>query len=76
MPKGRLEFNLPEEEPEFLTAINAGSWKGIVWDMDQYLRNKIKYSSDDLPDEVYLETLQLVRDELWDLINQNKLNLE
>lgn len=75
MSKGRLEFNLPEEESEFLTAVNASSWKGVLLDMDQYLRNKIKYTSDDVP-ELYIETLQLVRDELWNLLNEKGLTLD
>ena len=42
--KATLEFNLPEEEEEHQTAFNGAHWRSISIDMDQYLRNKIKYA--------------------------------
>ena len=53
-----LKFNLPEDKEEFDTASKAMDWALLVWDIDQFIRNKIKYEQD--RDGV----LQLVRNEL------------
>jgi molecular chaperone GrpE (heat shock protein) len=75
MPKGILEFNLPEEQDEFELANNAGKYYSVIWDIDQYMRNQIKYASDDTP-ELYREIIQMVRDELYNILETNNLNLD
>jgi hypothetical protein len=42
-----LKFNLPEEQNDFDIACKAMSWALVVWDMDQKLRNWIKYGDED-----------------------------
>ncbi len=42
--KAILEFNLPEEDVEHLTAINGGKYRLILFAHDQWLRAKIKYN--------------------------------
>ena len=74
MPKATLEYNLPEEQDEFELAANAGKYYSVLWDIDQYMRNKVKYASDDTP-ELYREAIQMVRDELWKLLNENNIDL-
>ena len=56
--KATLEFNLPEEEEQFDVATKAMDWVLLAWDIDQFMRNKIKYEQD--RDGI----LQLVRDRL------------
>ena len=56
--KAELIFNLPEDKEEFDVATKAMDWSLVVWDIDQFIRNKIKYDQD--RDGV----LQLVRNEL------------
>ena len=56
--KAILEFNLPEDKEEVDTASRAMDWSLLVLDIDQFIRNKIKYEQD--RDGV----LQLVRNEL------------
>ena len=56
--KAILEFNLPEDKEEFDAASKGMDWALLVWDIDQFIRNKIKYEQD--RDGV----LQLVRNEL------------
>ena len=41
-----LKFNLPEDKEEFDTASKAMDWALLVWDIDQFIRNKIKYEQD------------------------------
>ena len=56
--KAILEFNLPEDKEEFDTASKGMEWALLVWHIDEFIRNKIKYEQD--RDGV----LQLVRNEL------------
>ena len=56
--KAILEFNLPEDREEYVAASRGMEWALLVWHIDQFIRNKIKYEQD--RDGV----LQLVRNEL------------
>ena len=65
--KAILEFNLPEDKEEFDVASRGMDWALLAWDMDQFIRNKIKYEQDS--DGV----LQLVRDKLNCLMEEKGL---
>ena len=56
--KALLEFNLPEDREEYVAASRGMEWALLVWHIDQFIRNKIKYEQD--KDGI----LQLVRNEL------------
>ena len=56
--KAILEFNLPEDKEEFDAASKGMDWSLLVWHIDQFIQNKIKYEQD--RDGI----LQLVRNEL------------
>ena len=71
--KAILEFNLPEDQPEFNTAIKGGDWKHVCWQMDQLLRKHLKYDDDLKEDEVKM--LQYVRDEFHQFMNENNVDL-
>jgi len=43
--KATLEFNLPEEQEEHQTAIDAQKWKSLMVDFLQEYRNRLKYGS-------------------------------
>lgn len=45
MGKIILEFDSVEEAQEARTALDGNKWKSLVWDLDQKLRNTIKYES-------------------------------
>ena len=75
MPKVILEFDSFEESEELKSALDGGKWKCVAWDLDQYLRGKIKYNEDSVSGEV-LDALEKVREELHDLINSSQLHLE
>ena len=53
-----LKFNLPEDQDQFDVATKAMDWSLLVWHIDQFIRNKIKYEQD------REGVLQLVRNEL------------
>ena len=42
--KAILEFDLPEDKEEFDVASKGMDWALLAWDIDQLLRNKLKYS--------------------------------
>ena len=63
-----LKFNLPEDTEEFAVATKAMDWSLLVLDIDQFIRNKIKYEQD--KDGI----LQLVRDRLHFNMEEKGLN--
>ena len=72
--KAILEFNLPEDQPEFNTAIKGSDWKHVCWEMEQYLRTQIKYAPDEMSQEKY-DTLEEVREEFNRIMNQNGVDV-
>ena len=66
--KAILEFDLPEEEEQFNAANKGMDWALLVWDIDQFIRNKIKYEQD--KDGI----LQLVCDRLHFNMEEKGLN--
>ena len=74
MPKATIQYNLPEEQSEFDLANNASKYYSVLWDLDQYLRNFVKYPSD-REDPILTDTMAKVRDELWKLMNEHNLDL-
>jgi hypothetical protein len=75
MPTATLIFNLPEEQEDFEIANHASKYYSIIWDLDQFMRNQIKYTDEHTP-ELFIEAVQLVRDELWNLMNEKNLTLD
>jgi hypothetical protein len=77
MPKATLEYNLdlPEDLEEFELASNARKYSLVLWELDQYLRNFVKYPSD-REDPILTDTMAKVRDELWRLMKEYNLNLD
>ena len=71
--KAILEFNLPEDQPEFNTAIKGSDWKHVCWEMDQYLRKRVKY--DDGLTEEQLEVYEDMRGEFWRMMKENNVDL-
>jgi hypothetical protein len=67
-----LKFNLPEETEEFETAVNASNYKNALSELNQYLRNESKWSSDENKSEIAQE----VRDELFRLMSENNIIID
>jgi len=75
MPIATLTFDLDEEQYEFEQAVNAGKFRSVLWDLDQFLRNKTKYASDDVTKE-QIEAYYALRDELHKLIDEHNITLD
>ncbi len=70
--KASLRFNLPEETTEHQTALDGWKWKVVVEQMDETLRQKLKY--EDLTEEDD-ELIAEIREELRSLIEGQGLVL-
>ena len=70
--KGILEFDLRDDQKEFETAVNADRYKSLIWDLDQYLRQQIKYNADNLSNDT-ITAFQIMRDKIsQELIDNNR----
>lgn len=82
MAKITLEFDAIEEAQEARDAINGGRWKALVWDLDQKLRNTIKYESsvvaygDKPATEIEIMIAEQYREIIQELINDYGLSLD
>ena len=69
--KAILEFILPEDKIEFDTATKAMDWAILAWEIDQSIRNRLKYQSEKLDTSSAKEELELLRNELHALMEDN-----
>ena len=76
MAKAILEFDLNEVEDvtAHKRAVKAIDMAIVLWDMDQYLRNQLKYN-DKITGEVY-DTLDKAREQLREFMNQHNVDLD
>jgi hypothetical protein len=72
---GVLRFNLedPETEREFHKATKATEAFLCLWEIDQWLRGKLKYGQDYKNAD---EALQAARDELSDIMTGRKISID
>jgi hypothetical protein len=73
--KAILEFNLPEDQQDFDLATKGLKFWSVLWELDQSLRAKTKYASDDLPQDKY-DAYQEIRDELRELMSDSNLSFD
>lgn len=71
--KAILEFNLPEENHEFLNATQGAKMKSILWEMREYLRRRLKY--DDYNNDQF-EVLESCKNKLTDLLFEESIDLD
>jgi hypothetical protein len=73
--KAILEFDLNEERAEFELVVNANKWYCVVWDIDQELRRRTKYASDE-DDEKVVEALYKFRETVGEIMSKYNVNFE
>jgi hypothetical protein len=71
MPKYTIEFHHDEEE-EFQICIKSMDYWNALFDIDQWLRNKLKY--EDITEEQY-KAFEEVRNELHQKLKEYNINL-
>lgn len=72
--KATLEFTLPEEQEQFEDASNGWKWSHAMWQLDQFLRAKVKYASDDASEES-IDAYQNAREELHRILSDDNLEM-
>jgi len=73
--KAILEFNLPEDQVDFKLANDAGKMHAALWEYNEWLRQILKHTPDNITDEqiaIYAEC----REHLLDVLNDNNVNLD
>jgi hypothetical protein len=71
MAKGKLTFNLPEEQIEWEMANKAGDMYSLLMDLDNELRNHLRYTSHP---EWHMETVENIRRILTDAMLERGIN--
>ena len=73
--KAILEFDLNEERAEFELVVNANKWYCVAWDIDQELRRRTKYASDE-DDEKIVEALYQFRETVGEIMSKYGVTFE
>ena len=68
-----LKFALPDDKTEFEAATKGMDWAILAWDIDQYIRSRLKYQSEKLDTSSAKEELEILRNELRDLMEESGL---
>ena len=71
--KAILEFILPDDKVEFEAATKSMDWAILAWDIDQYIRSRLKYQTEKLNTSSAKEELELLRYELHNLMEDSGL---
>lgn len=66
--KAVLEFALPEDKDDFKLATDGHLWYQAILDIDEWLRQKIKFEDQN--------RLQIARDELHQILSYHNISLE
>ena len=74
--KAILEFNLPEDQPDFDLAVNGAKAQSTLWEFDQWLRAQYKYMSDEEYSEDKYETYEKCREQLRELMFENGVKFD
>jgi hypothetical protein len=73
--KAILEFNLPEDSEEHQVAVKARDLYLALWDIDQWLRGKVKYSEGKEFEDPE-DALDKTREQLREIMSGYGLNFE
>ena len=72
--KVTIEFNLPEQQEKYEDFMNGEKWKYVVREFDEYMREMLKWNTENL-DESQLLTVRQIRSMLFNYIEQENLRL-
>jgi len=73
MPKAILEFKLPDDNFDYKCANNGYAFYSILCELDNFLRENLKYEHKYKDAD---EALQATRNVLWELLGDEGLNLD
>ena len=66
--KAILEFELREDKEEFDAASKGMDWAIVAWDIDQYIRNRLKYQTEKLDTLSAKKELEFLREALNEML--------
>lgn len=67
MAKAILEFNLPDDQEQFMLAVKGWDMMQVISELDEDLRVQTKYAPDTMSQEAY-DTLKQTRNKLRELM--------
>jgi len=73
--KVNVEYILPEDTEDFKLFTHANSLRDIIWNLNSYMRELIKYQSNTLP-ESNVEVVELIKDKLIEEMNNHNLSFD
>ena len=73
MAKVTIEFDSIEDKDEMEMCLNGMKWYLLAWELDQYLRGRLKYS--ELSEEVYKE-MDDTREKLHEIMRYNGITFD
>jgi len=68
-----LKFALPDDKTEFEAATKSMDWAILAWDIEQYIRNRLRYQTEKLDTSSAKEELDLLRNELHSMMEDSGL---
>ena len=68
-----IEFDTVEDKEEMEMCLNGSKWYLVAWELDQYMRSRLKYS--ELSEEVYKE-LDAAREKLHEIMRHDGLKFD
>jgi len=74
MAKVTIEFDSIEDKDEMEMCLNGMKWYLLAWELDQYLRGRLKYE-DNLSEDAY-KALDEARDKLHELRSEDGLTFD
>jgi len=69
-----IEFSDEDAAEDAKTALDGWKYRAVIWEIDQHLRNEIKYN-EQLPSEV-AEAYEKVRDKIREFLSDSNLTME
>lgn len=73
MAKVTIEFDSIEEKDEMEMCMNGSKWYLVAWELDQYMRSRLKYC--ELSEDVYKE-LDDAREKLHEIMRYNGITFD
>ena len=69
-----IEFSDEDAAEDAKTALDGWRWKHSMWELDQELRNRLKYE-DNMPIDLY-KALESLRDKIREILSDNNLQMD
>jgi hypothetical protein len=69
-----IEFTDEDAASDAQVALDGWKYRAAIWDIDQYLRNEVKYN-EKLPSEVD-EAFEKLRGKIREILSENDLQME